>query len=1262
MLQRKILTAAVVALLGGMTGISAADYTTGQVISGAKTYADDATIDVYHNTDAAGFKVESGTEGKAANTATVTVGDGTGTIHIKTESSDSGNSLSNGIWIKPNAQLTINGNLDISSVYGGSCFANGIAILNMGTGEGEYSSITVNGNVTIGDPTRQSSLDDDSSDKNWGVSAAEMHGGYGPDGHVFGQADNYTGARWSPTGISITCNGKGSTIDLNGSLYLAMRGTALKTDPYYQADGKSSYELATINVNKGDVTIYTPESETESYHAAASYGGTINVNMNDARTGGAGHNVVIQGNILAMKDYNHEGQPYFYQDGRVNLALDTKKSTWTGVVDNCGNGYVGEINLWLQNEATWRHRSPSVTDGLQQRNMPSPSINHYGTYDGVTHVTNFHGGTEEDAAGNIFTDSDIPIQIENYDGYANVYYAHTGNGTSTSQYTGGNITIKKVSSGAYISLITDNSGIDMTNEDTVSNVLKALAGKLTYSAYANGERNLSGYVKIAEGLTASSAFLKTGNLSFTDSGVGTYQKDDDPTPDEQTETDYNQALTGDTGSNQQYVDGGVMKEEGKYKFLKSSTVTVDSGAAVICTDQDISINAKRVNLTVKSTAEDGQGIEIAAEKKLSFDGKSLIAEGNTGADVAGTLSVEGDFTAKGTEMGILAYDGAQVTIDGATTATGDIAIAATDDATKIALTGEMNATGTGAAVSAGAGATVTQTSGAVNLKGAVSADGGTVEIHGKDVSDSNVTIKGDLDVSNEGNLTVDIIGKNSQMSGAYKISGGTLTVNAYNGSTWTVTDAEAAEETAALLRAENSGNAATLNLNGGKTQDATGNLAMEKTEDMTVSNYSGWMNVYYAHDNKGQNASDYKAGHIVLENIAEDSGLILSTNDTLEQNEKGLEEPIEKIFTVLAPKLKITGDSTQKSHLTGKVLSLYSPSGLTASSVEADGKYYIDQDGYGQYLAGSVKIRGKTDDYETYVMKGIRSAATVSLHSWRDNSQDTYRAADLVDENGIFAKILGGKTQSDVRDVKADNSYKGIQVGYDKLLKNGWHTGVAFDYRDGDSDYLLGGNGDDKLYSLGIYGVKRLEDNRYVRVAAKIGRVNNKYDVYTENRLQSLHGDYGATAYALTAEYGKTYQKSSLYVTPKIQLTWSHVGGSDYTGTTTKSETMNIYQDAYQSFLGRVGVEVGIKKVKGSFYSGLYFAHEFSGDISARYYAADGGWKSTSFDGNDSWAELVLGGSYQAGERTQIYADFARDFGGDFEHKWKLDAGVRYSF
>ncbi|MDU5282436.1 MAG: hypothetical protein E6164_07695, partial [Dialister sp.] len=220
--QKKFLAAAILLCLSGIPSVSMAEFTDTQIIEGNKKYTEEEiVINVKGKYNAAGFKAEDDEKDNV-----VTIGqDGKGTAHIRTESNEKGNSSASGVRLDSGVKLTINGNLDIKSVYGGSCFASGLAISNMGTGTGGKGSLIVNGDVTIGDPALQDTLTDSSDDKNWGVNAKEMHGGYGPDGHVHDEYGgyNYTGARWSPTGISATASGHGSTIDLNGNVYVAIR-------------------------------------------------------------------------------------------------------------------------------------------------------------------------------------------------------------------------------------------------------------------------------------------------------------------------------------------------------------------------------------------------------------------------------------------------------------------------------------------------------------------------------------------------------------------------------------------------------------------------------------------------------------------------------------------------------------------------------------------------------------------------------------------------------------------------------------------------------------------------------------------------------------------------------------------------------------------------------------------------------------------------------------------------------------------------------
>ena len=173
------------------------------------------------------------------------------------------------------------------------------------------------------------------------------------------------------------------------------------------------------------------------------------------------------------------------------------------------------MNLTLANGASWNNEKYGYVYG------DSEWENYKFT---GSEIADFVGGASDAKAGNIFQKDANSLTIDNYSGNTNIFYAHTGNGETADDYVAGDTIIKKAAEGSVVSMITDNSGINMDNGVCVTNVLKALAGKLTYSNFVNGEKNLTGYVKIADGLTASSAAMQTGNIAFNaDTGKGSLE-------------------------------------------------------------------------------------------------------------------------------------------------------------------------------------------------------------------------------------------------------------------------------------------------------------------------------------------------------------------------------------------------------------------------------------------------------------------------------------------------------------------------------------------------------------------------------------------------------------------------------------------------------------------------------------------------------------------------------------------------------------------
>ena len=960
--------------------------------------------------------------------------------------------------------------------------------------------------------------------------------------------------------------------------------TTISTSAQTESNGIYSGSGGTVTMN-GNLDIQKDSNAANYIALKSDDNGVINVNMKDGKAG-AGI-VKIDGDVYtkSAETYDYWEDETTSTSSTVNLALQGKDSSWNGrslyeVTSGDDSTSYGTFNLWLTDGATW-------TNEKNGKEVPSGFTG--------SHVTNFTGGADAAHAGNIFQKDSKNLTIDKYSGNTNIFYAHTGNGEAAADYKAGDTIIKNAAEGSAVSLITDNSGIAMDNEYSIANVLNALAGKLTYSNYVNGENNLTGYVKIADGLTASSKAMQTGDISFSSKDGKGSLKDGSITPGityPETQTPesskLNNAITGDAKADYNYKKNGILKEDGSYVFTQDPTVIeVKEGAAVNATAKDIVIDTTKAKLELK---------------------------GETGINAEnGNVTLNGSTVISGTDAAINAGENANVNVNG--------------------------------------------NNSALTINGSINANGGNITV---DSGNASSTITGDINAANGGSVVISLIEKNSVMNGGYNVDGNSsIALSLANGATWNLTDGEEAAGMSLLriAKAPAAAPAKGLTINGGKTEAETGYLNMTKrSKALQIADYSGWETIIYNHDNKGSEAQEFKSGNTVISNAKEGSGVILFT-DSNNININSQAE-VEAVLKVLAEKVQYTDHAANGANLKGKVRIA---EGLTSAGKTGVMKW-DETTGIGKFDPSSIKW-GEiyNGDYETLVMKGVRSAATTSMHSWRDNMQDTYTGADLADADGIFAKALGGKTSSDVKGVKDDNTYRGVQVGYDKALANGWHAGVAFDYRNGDSNYLLGGKGDNQLYSFGVYGVKNFEDQSYLRVAAKAGRVENEYDVYNEIRSLKLHGDYKANAYGLTMEYGKTFGTEASYFTPKAQLTWSQVGSKNYTAHT-PNDSMRIDQDAYSSLVARFGVEAGAKSEKGHVYVGLYGAHEFNGDITASYFAKDGGYKHTSFDGKDTWMEMSIGGSYDLSDNCHIYADFAKDFGGDFERKWKASAGLRFEF
>ena len=820
-------------------------------------------------------------------------------------------------------------------------------------------SVTFDGNVTLRDKNVKGE---------WGVTSGDLHGGF----------LTYKGARWQPVGIRAGLCGD---VIINGNLDMAVKGSALVTDPYYKAlktTGSKEYaddfKTSTITTN-GDVNIETPEDDTEAFYSIANYGGTINVNA-DA-TAARDKTVVIKGNVLTMRDGDGRGEPYFYRTGQTNIGLTNDKSSWTGVVDNTGTKQTGEVNLWLQNNAVWNHKSLSLTNGISLGELPALSAPQYDKYDGITHINKLSGGSSEANAGLIFQDNKANIDINNYSGHTTVFYKHDNDGSASADYTAGDVIIRNAEKDSAINMVTDSSKIDTKDSAKLNSVLNALAGKLTYADYANNPENLLGTVKIAGGLTNDSVTIKSGKIQFADNGKGSYSKP--------AATKFTTTLTGDADADEEYAKADVIQGDGSYKFAEDTSINVSGegakgmnfvkgtaidasgktltinvtdaskGNAGIAQDIDVNSSVKADKLVIKlDSTKSGQGAQGIRQTK-----GNLTVDGNVDIDVKGDNSTMGVYS----HAGSTTINGdVKVVLDGNRGgfneygAAGLYAHAGYGGAVggTINVNGNVDISGVGNGLFANiGGATINVNGGKINIVdtdkkngySAIYAANGKINVNTVKDADGKVTGAGNnkvditgnivtsvgavnyVDCSTETEVNVGLTTKDSQLTGVVynQFPEGGKTVSqkgdskTFTGATnlWLQNGATWTNEQQGVLPSvwggEQFKGSRVNKLAGGATAEAAGNIYQKDSNALTIDNYSGNTNIFYEHTGNGVT---FNAGDTIIKHAEKDSVVNLITSS------KGLSinaETINNTLSALAGKLTYTNYKDGERNLDGKV-------------------------------------------------------------------------------------------------------------------------------------------------------------------------------------------------------------------------------------------------------------------------------------------------------------------------------------------------------
>lgn len=237
--------------------------------------------------------------------------------------------------------------------------------------------------------------------------------------------------------------------------------------------------------------------------------------------------------------------------------------------------------------------------------------------------------------------------------------------------------------------------------------------------------------------------------------------------------------------------------------------------------------------------------------------------------------------------------------------------------------------------------------------------------------------------------------------------------------------------------------------------------------------------------------------------------------------------------------------------------------------------------------------------------------------------------------------------------------YSTIEVGFDAPVSSNFLVGVSFDYTIGDTD-LNAGSADNDVYTLGLYGTYYGDNGGFVDLMAKIGRIDNEYNV--ANSAGSEKGDYMMTGAIVGVEAGHRFDLAhNMFVEPQVQLSYSWLRATDYA-----TNIRSVDFETIESLVARVGVMGGMKfaENRGAAYLKASYNHDFLGNVDATMHAVNGSNNSAKISDelDDNWAEVSLGVSYSVTDTLNTFLDVGTGFGGDIDQKWRINFGARYAF
>jgi outer membrane autotransporter protein len=262
-------------------------------------------------------------------------------------------------------------------------------------------------------------------------------------------------------------------------------------------------------------------------------------------------------------------------------------------------------------------------------------------------------------------------------------------------------------------------------------------------------------------------------------------------------------------------------------------------------------------------------------------------------------------------------------------------------------------------------------------------------------------------------------------------------------------------------------------------------------------------------------------------------------------------------------------------------------------------------------------------------------------------------------KDDVWVKAYGGRLNSFRDDTKIEDvNYYGIQLGADRLYENDYtrsYLGFTFGYSNADINYLVGDGRSRSLHG-GLYAAVLFPVGSYIDFVAKYVHNQNRFNTLSSNNYTvSGKGDTQGVSLSIEAGHRINVQETRFYLEPQVQFTYNFQDGT----TIRSSNGLRTRLDAYDSYLGRVGIILGYKvKNSTNIYYKTGYIKEFDGK--AEYYFNGDSEHKKESRLNSNIFDNALGLTYSSGLHN-FYVEGTYQLGDEFDNI-KGNLGYRLEF